>query len=514
MNNNQTDPFDYDLLVIGSGPAGYRGAIAAADEGAKVAIIEKARVTGGACVNTGTIPSKSLREAVLFLTGFRQRGYYGSKFRLKEHIKTGDLVSRTNQVVTLERQTLNAQLELHGVEVITGTATLTGAHRVKVRTQKEELRLTATSILIATGTKPRRPFDVPFDKMNILDSDGLFQHGSEVVPLPDNIVVLGSGVIGIEYASMFAALDIPVALVDPRPQPLGFVDGEISRILFDELESLGVDLVFGEDYHSIELLGEADDPKARVRLTLNSGREITSDSLLFALGREPLTRTIGLDMVGVEMDRRGFVCVDENYQTTVPSIFAAGDVIGFPSLASTSADQGRIAALNAIGGRLRWVAQQLPFAIYTIPEISMIGKTEEELIKDGIPFIKGTALWRDTARGKILGQLVGAMKLLFGREDHRLLGVHIIGEGASELIHIGQAAMETDGLGYFLRNVFNYPTLGEAYKLAAYNAVRRIEGRSVNEAPLAEQVLHGELHENFIRLSGEVRLPGDIRNLT
>ncbi|MCC5876094.1 MAG: Si-specific NAD(P)(+) transhydrogenase [Candidatus Sumerlaeia bacterium] len=508
--------YDYDLLVIGSGPAGQKGAIAAADEGARVAIVEKNPLTGGVCLNTGTIPSKSLREAVLFLSGYRQRGYYGDNFRLKERVKTGDLVSRTNHVIQLEREVIDSQLSHHGVKTINGTATVVGPHHVKVElADGGTQRLTASSILIAVGTKPRRPVDVPFDSMNILDSDGLFHNGTDVVPLPDSIAVLGSGVIGIEYASMFGALDIPVVLVDPRENPISFVDGEISRILFDRLSSLGMELVFGDDYSAISIIGQRDNPDARVRLQLNSGREYTSDSLLFALGREPLTRRLGLERVGVEMDRRGYITVDESYRSTVPSIFAAGDVIGFPSLASTSADQGRIAALNAIGGTLRWVARSLPFAIYTIPEISMIGSTEEELIADKVDYVKGTALWRHTARGKIIGDLSGAIKLLFTREDRRLVGVHIIGDGAAELLHIGQAVMDMEGPGldYFLRTVFNYPTLGETYKMAAFNAARKLEGRVEEDKPLCEQVLHGELHENFIRLSGEVRLPGDI-NIT
>lgn len=505
--------YDYDLLVIGSGPAGQKGAIAAADEGARVAIVEKNHLTGGVCLNTGTIPSKSLREAVLFLSGYRQRGYYGDNFRLKERVKTGDLVSRTNHVTQLEREVINAQLQHHGVKTINGTAKITAAHKVRVtQSDGSEQQLTAGAILIAVGTRPRRPIEIPFDSMNILDSDGLFHNGTEVVPLPDSIAVLGSGVIGIEYASMFGALDIPVVLVDPRENPLSFVDGEISRILYDRLASLGMELVFGEDYADVQIIGQRDNPDARVRLQLQSGREYTSDSLLFALGREPLTRQLGLNRVGVEMDRRGNITVDEAYRTTVPSIYAAGDVIGFPSLASTAADQGRIAALNAIGGTLRWVARSLPFAIYTIPEISMIGQTEEELIADKVDYVKGTALWRDTARGKIIGDLSGAIKLLFTREDRRLVGVHIIGDGASELLHTGQAVMDMEGPGldYFLRTVFNYPTLSETYKMAAFNAARKLEGRVEDEKPLCERVLHGELHENFIRLSGEVRLPGDM----
>lgn len=502
--------YDYDLLVIGSGPAGQKGAVAAADEGARVAIIEKSEYTGGVCLNTGTIPSKSLREAVLFLTGYRQRGYYGGQFRLKERIKTGDLVSRTNHVIQLEREVIEGQLDRHGVELIHGRATITGPHEVEVLTPRGGKTFTTRAILVAVGTRPRRPADVPFDTMNVLDSDGLFHNGTDLVPLPDSIIILGAGVIGIEYASMFGALDIPVVLIDSRENPLGFVDAEVSRILYDRLESLGMELLFGSEHEKIELVGSRNDPDARVRVRLRDGREYTSDSLLFALGREAVTREIGLDDLDVELDRRGNILVNASYQTNVPSIYAAGDVIGFPSLASTSAEQGRIAALNAIGGSLGWVATTLPFAIYTIPEISMIGQTEEELREAGIDYVRGTALWRDTARGKIIGDFGGAMKLLFSTADRRLLGVHIIGEGAAELLHIGQAVMKLAGLDYFIETVFNYPTLAEAYKAAAYNALRKLEGREVPDIPLCEQVLHGEVHENFISVTGEERPSGSL----
>lgn len=501
---------DYDLLVIGSGPAGQKGAIAAADEGARVAIIEKNEYTGGVCLHTGTIPSKSLREAVLFLTGYRQRGYYGGDFRLKERIKTGDLVGRTNHVITLEREVIEGQLTRHGVELIHGRATITGPHQVEVATPTGARTLTAGAILVAVGTRPRRPADVPFDSMNILDSDGLFHNGTDLVPLPDSIIILGAGVIGIEYASMFAALDIPVTLCDPRENPLSFVDAEISRILYDRLGSLGMDLLFGVEHEKIENTGAPDDPAARVCLHLKDGRHYEADSLLFALGREAVAAEVGLTRLGVELDKRGNVIVDESYRTNIPSIHAAGDVIGFPSLASTSAEQGRIAALNAIGGSLRWVAETLPFAIYTIPEISMIGRTEKELREEGIDYVRGTALWRDTARGKIIGDFGGAMKLLFAAGDRRLLGAHIIGEGASELLHIAQAVMKFGGLDYFIETVFNYPTLAEAYKAAAYNALRKMEGRDVKDLPLCEQVLHGDVQENFISVCGEYRVPGSL----
>jgi NAD(P) transhydrogenase len=500
---------DYDLLIIGSGPAGQKGALAAAKLGARVAIIDRNEHTGGVCLNTGTIPSKSLREAVMFLTGYRQRGYYGEGFRLKERIKAGDLVSRTNHVIFLERQVINAELDRSGVGRITGRARLTGPNSVTVEDRHGHTNVyTANSILVATGTRPRRPPDVPFDTMNVLDSDGLFHNGTEIVPLPDSLIVLGAGIIGIEYASMFGALDIPVILVDPRPNPLSFVDNEIARVLYDKLESLGMELLFGVAHDTIRLLGPANRHGSRVEVMLAGGRRLEADSLLFALGREPVARELGVVELGVELDKRGHIVVDAQYRTTVPSIFAAGDVIGFPALASTSAEQGRLAALNALGIHQPWKANCLPYGVYTIPEISMVGRTQEQLDTDGVDYFVGTALWRETARGKILGDLGGAMKLLFARADRRLLGVHIIGEGATELIHIGQAVMQLGGtIDYFLDNVFNYPTLSEAYKNAAHNAINRLNGSITQPEPLREQVLHGELHENFIRLSGEVRLP-------
>ena len=509
MNHPSTpEGTDFDLLVIGSGPAGQRAAITAAKLGARVAIVERNDYSGGVCLNTGTIPSKSLREAVLYLTGYRQRGYYGDKYRLKEKIKTGDLLSRTSHVILLERQAIHEELARNGVERITGLARLTGPNTVALHTRTGPRTVTAGAILVAVGTKPRRPDDVPFDTMNVLDSDGLFHNGTDLVPLPDSTIVVGAGVIGIEYASMFAALDIPVTLVDPRPNPLGFIEGDIEKILYDKLESMGMSLQFGIEHKRIELLGQANNPDARVRLILRDGRDFEADSLLFALGRTAVTADLGLAELGVQLDPRGQIIVDACYRTAVPSIYAAGDVIGFPALASTSSEQGRIAARNALGQTSNWCeSTTLPFGIYTIPEISMVGRTSAQLEKDGEDFFVGTALWRENARGKIIGDLSGAMKLLFRRGDRRLIGAHIIGEGATELIHIAQAVMQFGGVDYLASNVFNYPTLSDAYKAAAINALERLDGTADRTEPLADQVLHGDLHQNFVRLSGEVRLP-------
>ncbi|MDK2971793.1 MAG: transhydrogenase [Candidatus Sumerlaeota bacterium] len=503
--------YQFDLLVIGSGPAGQKAAISAAKRGAQVGLVERDPMAGGVCLNTGTVPSKSLREAVLYLTGYRQRGYYGSGYRLKEKIKSGDLILRTNHVIQLERDVINEDIEANNVARIVGTARITGPHEATVQYGGMESSYTAANLLVCVGTKPRRPADVPFDCFNVIDSDGLYMNGNELVPLPDSMIVLGAGVIGIEYACMFAALDIPVTLIDPRPNPLSFVDEDIARILYDSMETAGVELVFGTSYTKIEVAGETDGPEARVRVATESGRLYEADMLLFALGRVPATDDLGLAEAGVELDKRGYVKVDSHFRSSVPSIYAAGDVIGFPSLASTSAEQGRIAALHVMGDSREWQVELLPYGIYTIPEISMVGKTEEQLKKEGIGYFTGTALWRDTARGKIVGDLSGALKLLFRTDDQKLAGVHIIGEGATELVHIGQAVMAFGGgPDYFIRSVFNYPTLAEAYKKAAQNAMNRMAGRAHHTAPLSQQVLHGDLHENLTRLSGEVRLPADL----
>lgn len=484
--------FDFDLLVIGSGPAGQKAAISAAKHGARVALVERDPMAGGVCLNTGTIPSKTLREAVLYLTGYRQRGYYGDAYRVKDRISAQDLYDRTNLVIRLERGDINDNLVSNGIDRLVGEACLVGANEVQVDLAGGRTVVRAGKIVVCTGTAPRRPPDVPFDDENVFDSDAVFGCANKLRPLPESIIVLGAGVIGIEYACMFAALDIPTTLVDPRPDPLSFVDGEISALLYEHLRRRGATLVFGKKHRSIEIAGPAGDPKSRARLLLEDGRAFEADSLLFALGRVPAVKALGLDKVGVAVDERGLVKVDGDYRTSVPSIYAAGDVIGFPSLASTSAEQGRIAALHALGVQADWNPGSIPYGIYTIPEIGMVGKTEEQLAKEGTTFFKGTALFRDTARGKILGDLSGGLKLLFSAGDRRLVGVHIIGEGATELLHIGQAVMHFGGdPEYFINTVFNYPTLAETYKIAALNAVNRLKGRTAHVAPLHEQLYAG-----------------------
>lgn len=480
---------DFDVLVIGSGPAGQKAALTAAEHGKRVGMVEREPLAGGVCLNTGTIPSKTLREAVLYLSGFRERGYYGEDYRLREKITSSDLLQRTSLVIKLERDVINQSLAFHGVTRLVGTGRLVGPHEVAVELMGHESIHTADNIILGVGTKPRRPADVPFDDINIFDSDAVFGRENDLRPLPASMIVLGAGVIGIEYASMFSALDIPTILVDPRPNPLSFADNDISSVLYEQLSRHNVTLIFGQSYKGMRILGKVDDSAALVEVELTDGRVVSADNLLFALGRIPMTDMVNAKGVGVEVDKRGNILVDSNYRTNIPSIWAAGDVIGFPSLASTSAEQGRVAALNAMGKDATWHPDSIPYGIYTIPEVSMVGKTEWQLVEEGVPFIVGTALWRDTARGKIIGDMTGALKLLFHADTLRLLGVHIIGEGATELLHIGQSVLHFQGgLDFFRQNVFNYPTLAEAYKIAAHNAWLRVRGFDAPTKPLVEQV--------------------------
>lgn len=480
---------DFDLIVIGSGPAGRMGAMTAARQGARVALVERDPLAGGVFLNTGTIPSKTLREAVIYLTGYRQRGYYGEDFRMKEQIQAGDLVERTNHVITQERLVINQALEQAGVIRLVGEGRVAGPHEVGVRLGPEEQIHTTNSILVAVGTHPRRPPEVPFDEVNVFDSDDVFGSDNDLRPLPDSIIVLGAGVIGIEYANMFAALDIPTTLIDGRPNPLGFVDEEIVECLYDSLRRKGMRLCFGVDHGPIRIRGKPGDHNARVACEMPDGEMLEADALLFALGRVPGTKSLGLAEVGVELSRRGHIEVDESYRSSVPSIYAAGDVIGFPSLASTSAEQGRVAALNALGCADTWRPDLLPFGIYTIPEISMVGKSEQELREEGVEYFKGTALWRETARGNIIGDLNGALKLLFDGKTRRVLGVHMIGEGATELLHIGLMAMHFGAEPEFFRDtVFNVPTLSEVYKIAANNALLKLDRPEIVREPLVRRI--------------------------
>jgi len=456
-----------DYLVIGSGPAGQRAAIQAAKLGKKVVLIERRSLVGGVTVHTGTIPSKTLREAILYLTGWRQRGFYGRDYRVKESITTDDLAQRLQFTIRHEIDVINDQLYRNGVEVITGEASFADANTINVKMRNGETKkYAADKIFLATGTRPRRPENIPFNETTILDSDGLLR----IESIPRSIIIYGAGVVGVEYASMFKALDIDVTLVNERDHMLPFIDRDVMDEFSHLLRENGMRMMLGE---KLENIGHTDSGKVEVHFV--SGRNITADVLLFTAGRIGCTSALKLENAGLQATGRHQLRVNDNYQTDVPHIYAAGDLIGFPSLASTSMEQGRIAAYHAFNESNNKMPKHFPYGIYSIPEISMIGKTEQELVKDGVAFETGIARFHETARGQILGLCEGLLKLLVDINDHRILGVHIVGEGATELIHIGQAVMILDGkLEYFVENVFNYPTLAETYKIAALDAWNRI----------------------------------------
>ena len=458
----------YDLIVIGSGPAGQRGAIQAAKLGHSVLLVENFTRIGGACLHTGTVPSKTLREAVMYLSGWRQRGFYGRSYRVKERITAEDLMQRLEITVRHEIEVLQHKLHRNYVETIFGHGEFESANRIKVDNGEDEPQyLEADHILIATGSRPSRPNNITFDSVNVVDSDHILQ----MKELPRNLVVIGGGVIGLEYASIFSALDIDVTVIDGRTELLGFLDREITDEFVHHLRDRGVSLRLGETVEALDYIDEQN-----VTLTLASGRKVRSNMALFAAGRQSNTDTLGIEKAGLSADERGRLIVNENYQTEVPHIYAAGDVIGFPALASTSMEQGRHAVCHAFEAPLGNANPDMyPYGIYSVPEMSVVGKTEEELRAEGVPYESGTSRFRETSRGQILGLREGLLKLLFDMKDRRLLGVHIVGEGATELIHIGQAVLALGGtLDYFIDSVFNYPTLAETYKIAALDAFNKM----------------------------------------
>jgi NAD(P) transhydrogenase len=467
----------YDMLVIGSGPAGQKAAIQAAKVGKKVGVIERKKVVGGICINSGTIPSKSLREAVLFLSGFRQRSLYGASYRVKKDITFEDLAQRCDHVVKAEQEVIQNQLIRNSVDFIIGTAAFIDAHRLSIRQDSESNEHTADYIVVAVGTEPARPPDIPFDGESIVDSDGLLS----LKQLPKSLTIVGAGVIGCEYACILATLGIPVVLVERRPRLLEFVDSELVESLQYQMRNIGVTLRLNE-----EVVGVAKATDKIVVLQLKSGKQIRAPLLMYSAGRIGATKNLGLERIGIEPDDRGRLKVNENYQTAVAHIYAAGDVIGFPALASTSMQQGRHAACHAFNLGCETSTHLLPYGIYSIPEISMVGRNEDELTRDGVPYEIGVARYREIARGQIIGDTVGMLKLLFHSETRALLGVHVIGEGATELVHIGQAVIAHGGkLDYFVDTVFNYPTLAECYKVAALAALNKFanNGAPVCKAP-------------------------------
>ena len=459
---------DYDLLVIGSGPAGLHAAVQAAKAGKHVAIVERTDLLGGVEVNTGTIPSKTLREAVLYLSGYRERGYYGDGYRIKAEITIEDLLSRCREVMQHEREiVLRAILNNH-VELIYGHASFAAPHQIAIAGPPagSVRQVSAEFVVIAAGTRPARPLEIPFDDQQILDSDDILK----LDRIPRSLAVVGAGVIGCEYASMFAALGAHVNLIDRHPSILTFVDSEIVETLTSHLRDT-TELVF----HFSEAVAGIEQADGLVHVTLGSGKRIVAERVLYCAGRIAATDSLNLESIGLTADAQGHLPVDANYQTVAAGVYAAGDVIGFPSLASTSAEQGRVAACHAFGIPVTSVPAHFPFGIYTIPEISMVGATEQELTAQKIPYEVGRAHYREIARAQIIGDVNGLLKLLFHCETREILGVHIIGEGATELVHIGQAAIALQAtLDYFLNTVFNYPTLAEGYKIAALNGYNRM----------------------------------------
>ncbi|GHG97632.1 Si-specific NAD(P)(+) transhydrogenase [Comamonas sp. JC664] len=463
---------DFDLVVIGSGPAGEWGAVQAALAGKRVAVVEREPVLGGTAANTGTLPSKTLRETALHLSGFRARGLYSVETTLRHEATVSDFLFRERRVKDIERERIARNLQRHKVEILQGTGALADAHTVVVRRQDApERRLTGDTLLVATGSSPYRPPLYPFEDPRIHDSDEVL----ELERLPRSLVVVGAGVIGCEYACMFAALGIPVTLVEARTELLSFLDDEFSALLGQRMEALGIQLRFGQVVEKVDVPQDADTP---IQMVLSSGAVLETDQVLVASGRTANTAGLGLEALGVKVGPRGQVEVGPTFQTAVPHIYAVGDVIGFPALASTSMDQARIAVEHAFGlGGGRTMAPVLPFGIYTIPEVSMAGETEEALRKLNVPYVAGRAPFATNPRGQILGDTHGLLKLLFHRESLKLLGVHVMGPQASELVHVGLMALMTGATArLFVETCFNYPTLSEAYKAATFDALDQLSG--------------------------------------
>ena len=535
----------YDLVVIGSGPAGQKAAIQAAKLGKRVAIVEKNSWLGGVALNTGTIPSKALREAILHLTGTSKRDLFGEAHRVKNNITIGELVAVSQRVIHHERELIMSQLVRNNVDVVQGAACFDSPHQITCTVREEgkpprSERLTADHFVLAIGTRPARPDNVPFKETRVFTSDGLLN----LKKLPKSMIVVGGGVIGTEYACMMAALGVKVTLIEGRRNVLGFLDDEIGESFQYQMRRAGITLRLGEKVKSIEIIdkhhpdyprvamreaaetvaehaagspdvtaeegehaaaqsdngeggddrdehheepshGFEDDPEGApfgllqdedlVQAVLESGKKIRAATLLYAIGRQGMTSHLCVDNAGLEADDRERLKVNQHYQTDVSHIYAVGDVIGFPALASTAMEQGRLAACHMFGVQAHSFPELFPFGIYAIPEISMVGKTEEELTEAGVPYEAGIATYDEIARGQLLGDENGMLKLLIHQETREILGVHCIGSGATEIIHIGQTAMALGGKAdFFCNNVFNYPTLAEAYRVAALNGLNKI----------------------------------------
>ncbi len=458
---------EFDVVVIGSGPAGEKAAMQAAKLRRRVAVVERPGRLGGNCLHTATIPSKTLRETILYVAGVKQRSLYGIQTTLRKNLTVDDLMRRKESVIGGQLEVLEQKMDRNDVTPVSGHARFLDPHTIEVEEPEgARRRLTARIVVIAAGSRPARDSSIPFDDERIYDSDSILRLDT----LPRTLTIVGAGVIGCEYACMFAMLGTKVTLVDGRPRVLDFVDREISELLVARMREHGITLRLGEEVSAVRI-----ETPARVVAETKSGKVVAAERLLYAVGREGNTADLGLENAGLKAAKRGFIPVNAQFQTAQPHIYAAGDVIGFPSLAATSMHQGRLAMAHALGVPVNGEGHRLPYGIFTIPEISMVGDTEEELTKARVPYEVGQAFFREIARGEIVGDRAGMLKLLFERESHRLRGVHIIGEKASELVHIGQAVLAFGGpIDYFVENVFNYPTLSEAYKVAALNGINRL----------------------------------------
>ncbi len=456
----------FDLFVIGTGPAGQRAAVQAAKLGKRVGICERREVVGGVCINTGTIPSKTFREAVLYLTGFQMRGLYGASSAIKERITMEDLLFRCEHVIKREIDVIRDQMRRNGITLIGGAARFLDPHTLEISGAQGTVRVTADKVVIATGTVATRPQGVPVDGQSILTSDDILG----LKDVPRTMTVVGAGVVGTEYASIFAALGVETTLVDRRPRLLEFVDAEIIESLTYQMRNMNCTFRLHEEVASVRLEGAR-----RAVTVLKSGKLIISEVILYSVGRIGATADLDLAAAGLQADERGRLRVNEVFQTAQPHIYAAGDVIGFPALASTSMEQGRLAACHAFGIRCASLPHLFPYGIYSVPEISTVGKNEEELTAQGVPYEVGVARYREIARGAILGDDSGLFKILFHRETRKLLGVHIIGTSATELVHIGQAVLAHGGtIDDIVNTVFNYPTFAECYKVAALDGYNKV----------------------------------------
>ncbi len=461
----------FDLAVIGTGPAGQKAAIQAAKLGKSVCIIEKNNVLGGATVNTGTIPSKALREAVMHLTGVGRRGLFGEVARVKKTITVSDLIYVSQHVIHTELAVIRDQFDRNGIELVWGAARFEDPHTLSVKRPEDSETITADFFMIATGTKPAKPSSVPFDDRTIFCSDALLK----LETLPKTMIVVGGGVIGTEYACMLAALGVKITLIEGRREVLGFLDSEVAEAFQYHMRHAGITLRLGEKVASITKVEGDKGHGPLVQATLESEKDLRAQALLYAVGRQGTVGALQLDKVGLMADDRERLKVNPFYQTEVPHIYAAGDVIGFPALASTAMEQGRLAVCHAFGVPTKSIPELFPYGVYSIPEISMVGKTEAQLTEAGIPYEAGIAQYRELARGQLLGDDTGMLKLLIHQENLTILGVHAIGTGATELIHIGQAVMTLGGtVEYFINTVFNFPTLAEAYKVAALNGLNKL----------------------------------------